>query len=148
MIMRNAFIPVSQFRAVAVNAGIGESERALRLTGRLMRLEIGRRGYYRLAEVLAAAPGPRYPLITAHRNDLGGARSHTVTVEWIDPKTADAWRPDHTPGELLGALAVVERSGGHLGKVCAVEPGVWGPMETAARGYARSYGARYIPTHP
>lgn len=138
-------IPVAAFPAVARNARIRESDRTLLNTGRLIRLTIGRRDYYRLAEVLDAAPGPAYPLIAEERPDLAG-HDHTITVERVDPATARAQIPDRHPAELLGGLAVVERHHGRLMKVCVTEPDLWGvAAEQAAKSYASTYGARYIP---
>ncbi|GAA2449207.1 hypothetical protein GCM10010191_78430 [Actinomadura vinacea] len=138
-------IPVRDYPTVATNAGIRETDRTLMVIGRLVRVTIGRADYYRLAEVLAAAPGPAYPLITDEQVGLAD-RPHTITVERVDPVTARAAIPNHNPDELLGVLAVVARHHGRLAKVCLVEPDMWGvDAETTARSYADGYGARYVP---
>lgn len=137
-------IPVADFPVVARNARIRETDRTLLNTGRLIRLTIGRADYYSLAEVLEAAPGTAYPVLTEERTDLA-RRSHTITVERVDPVTARAWIPTHRPDELLGGLAVVERHNGHFAKVCELGPDMLTDAETTARSYASGYGARYIP---
>lgn len=105
-------IPVTDYPAVARNAGIRETDRTLVNTGRLARVTVGRRVYYPLAEIMRAAPGG-YPLITSQRPDLA-EWPHTVTVERVDPATAHAWRHAHRPDGLVGTLAVVERHHGRL----------------------------------
>lgn len=137
-------IPVAAFPAVARNARIRLTDRTLVATGRLIRVTIGHRDYYSLPEVLQAAPGTCYPVITGERPALA-ALDHTITVERVDPATARAWIPVHRPDDLIGGLAVVERHNGRLAKVCALEPDMLTGPEATARSYASGYGARYVP---
>lgn len=89
---------------------------------------------------LAPAPRRAHPDAVAVRPELAG---HTVTIEKI---TAQAWPLLGLPRGVVGQLAVIERTGGRLGKVCCVQGDLWGgSIETAARSYADGYGARYVP---
>ncbi|MEV0592453.1 WhiB family transcriptional regulator [Nonomuraea cavernae] len=75
-----------------------------------------------------------------------GLVSHTITVERLDPVTAhEIGRP-----EAACQLTVVERYDGRIGKICAVQADLWGPVtiEQCARGIARTYGAHYVPVTP
>lgn len=85
------------------------------------------------------------PFATARRDGLTG---HTITIETADTATArhwigivEDWR------QLIGRRCVVERTDGHLGKVCAVE-GVEqaDDIEAIADAVAYTYGARYVRT--
>ncbi|MFG3439958.1 hypothetical protein ACGF0J_22145 [Nonomuraea sp. NPDC047897] len=75
---------------------------------------------------------------TVSRPDLTG---HTIIIELLDAATArEINRPD-----AANQLAIVECHDDRRGKICAVHldipPGVG--IEAAARGIARTYGARY-----
>lgn len=80
-----------------------------------------------------AAERPRPVPPTAVRHDLDGY-GHTITVE-----------------TLAGGRAIVERTDGRPGKICATEADLDGvSIIAAARSYAETYGARYVPAglHP
>lgn len=75
-----------------------------------------------------------------------GMTGHTVTVERI---TAATWSRLGIRRGTVGDLAAIERKNGALESVCCLHADLWGgSIETAARSYADSYGARYIPIHP
>ncbi|WP_067483842.1 hypothetical protein [Actinomadura hibisca] len=141
---REALVPATAFPALAARLGITASRRTLILVGALVAVVIGRAVFYRLADVVAAAPGPVYPLIADVRADLADA-GHTITIERMGWDLSHDWRPYWQPEELLGGLAVVERTDGRLGTVLAVEVDVSCGMEEMALSYAQGYGARYVP---
>lgn len=124
---------------LARRVGIRQTAVALILTGRLVRLDIGRRSYYRLDDL-------GIPEITDERPDLAGLQ-HTITIERVDPKTANAYWHDGPP--KVGDLAIVERHDGRIAKVCRTEGqfNEWLGVtpEQSARAYAKGYGATYVP---
>lgn len=72
-----------------------------------------------------------------------GMTGHTVTVERI---TAATWSRLGIRRGTVGDLAAIERNGGTFIKVCCLHADLWGgSIEQAARSYADSYGARYVP---
>lgn len=81
--------------------------------------------------------------LRAHRRIKNGPdlTGHCIIIETFDAATAhEVGRPDDA-----GRLAIVECHDGRRGKVCAVQcdlPDDVG-IEDAARGIARTYGARY-----
>lgn len=83
------------------------------------------------------------PFVADHRDGLTG---HTITIETADTATARHWIgivPEWR--QLIGRRAVVERQGGRLGKVVAIE-GVEhaDDVEAIADAAAYTYGARYV----
>ncbi|WP_433242410.1 hypothetical protein [Actinomadura nitritigenes] len=79
---------------------------------------------------------------TAVRQDLGDA--HTITIERLPEKVA-LLRIAHPVKS--GQRVVVERTGGRLVKIWAVEDDLWSgtSIEITAEALADECGARYIP---
>ncbi len=140
-------VHVGVFGRIARRVGIRETDRTLMLTGRLTRVAVGRRDYYPLAEILDAAPGPYWPLITTDRADLAEAE-HTITIERCDRETADAQWDIAERRALIGRPAVIERHHGRLFKVCHLDgknPRYGDTLEQIALGAAHIYRAEYVP---
>lgn len=138
-----------EFPRLAVDLGITQPAEALMFDGRLLRIFVGRRSYFRWDDLLALMPDwsrevyaylgtSKAGQMTVDLRDDLVDQPHTITIERLDDVSAI----EVNMRDQAGHLVVVERHHGRIGKVMEADPDT---IERAADNTAHTYGATYVP---